>query len=287
MRRYLYLKGLSDREIIASRKEHGANLITKKKGRSFLRRLTANFGDPIIKILLIALAINIIFLFNTADWIETAGIAAAVILAVLISTLSEQGAQTAFRKLQEDSLKIRCRAIRAGGMSEIAVDEVVVGDLISLQSGDRIPADGIVVNGRAELDQSAINGETKEARKAAGDTVLSGSVVMAGEGVMRVTLVGDATVYGQIAGEVQEDAPTSPLKERLSRLAGTVSIFGYCGAALAALAYLFNVLVLDNGFDTGLILAAVKDRAFMIEKLLHAATLAVTVIVVAVPEGRV
>ena len=279
------LKGLTEAEAIASRKQHGVNRVTEKKRRGFFSRLLENFGDPMIKILLVALAINLLFLFNTAEWIETAGIAAAVLLAVMISTLSEQGSESAFRKLQEESMRVKCRALRNGLIVEIPFEDVAVGDIIRLQAGDRVPADGVMEQGVVELDQSAINGETKEARKTAGETCLSGTVVVSGEGFIRVVAVGDHTIYGQIAGEVQEEKAASPLKARLSQLAKTVSKFGYIGASLAALTYLFNVLIMDNGFDPVLILLSLKDTAFMFEKLLYAATLAVTVIVVAVPEG--
>jgi magnesium-transporting ATPase (P-type) len=240
-----------------------------------------------IKILLVALAINLIFVFNTHEWAETAGIAAAVLLAVLISTLSESGAQSAFRRLKEEAERLKCRVVRSGITSEIPADEIVVGDCILLQAGDRIPADGVLIQGKLDIDQSAINGESKEARKAAGDTCLSAAVTVAGEGYMRVTAVGDKTVYGQIAGEIQDETIICPLKERLSGLAKTISLFGYIGAALAALAYLFNVIVLDNNFDIELILPVLRDPVYITEKLLRAATLAVTVIVVAVPEGRI
>jgi magnesium-transporting ATPase (P-type) len=270
----LQFSGLTEAEVTASRTKYGANRVTEKKRRSLLRRVLENLGDPMIKILLVALAINLLFVFNTSDWAETAGIAAAVFLAVLISTLSEQGAQSAFRKLQEEASKILCRVIRCGITVELPVDKVVVGDLVCLQAGDRVPADGILVQGKLDLDQSALNGETKEAHKTTGGPCMSASAVVAGEGLLRVTAVGDGTVYGQIAGEVQEEKIVSPLKERLSALAKTISLFGYLGAALAAMAYLFSIRIWEA-----------QDMAFVVEKLLHAATLAVTVIVVAVPEG--
>ncbi|MDR0293129.1 MAG: cation-translocating P-type ATPase [Oscillospiraceae bacterium] len=295
------LKGLTEAEVVASRRKYGENRITEKKRRGFFPRLLDNLGDPMIKILLIALAINLLFLFNREDWVETAGIAAAVLLAVLISTLSEQGSESAFRKLQEEASRVRCKVMRENGrraapptetgegtesgVTVVTVEEVVVGDLILLQAGDRVPADGRLVRGTVELDQSAVNGETKEARKIVGDVCLSGTVAVAGQGVLLVTTVGDRTVYGQIATEVQEEKGASPLKTRLGGLAKTISRFGYMGAALAALAYLFHVLLLDSGFEAARVLALLRDPAFLLEKLLHAATLAVTVIVVAVPEG--
>jgi magnesium-transporting ATPase (P-type) len=291
--------------VTASRREHGANRVTARKRRGFLPRLLANFGDPMIKILLIAMAINLLFLFNTADWVETAGIAAAVLLAVGISTASEMGSEAAFRKLQEEASRLRCRVRRREGAAEIPAEEVVVGDLMLLQAGDRVPADGMMLKGELDIDQSALNGETKEAHKTVNNghiaanseqpkdeknlsdprRVFSGTVVCGGEGTARVTAVGDSAVYGQLAGEVQEEKSASPLKVRLGGLAKTISRFGYAGAALAAFAYLFNVLVIANGFRPSDIFGALTDPAHIAEKLLHAATLAVTVIVVAVPEG--
>jgi magnesium-transporting ATPase (P-type) len=283
---------------LESRRRNGENRITAKKRRGFGERLLENFGDPMIKILLIAMAINLLFLFNNADWIETAGIALAVLLAVGISTVSEMGSEAAFRKLQEEAAKLRCRVLRREGVVEIPGEEVVVGDLLLLQSGDRVPADGVMLSGELDVDQSALNGETKEARKTAGSErrtangglsdprhVFSGTVVCGGEGTARATAVGDGAVYGKLAAEVQEEKGSSPLKSRLGGLAKTISRFGYIGAALAAFAYLFNVVVIANRFELPAVLGVLTDWKSLTEKLLHAATLAVTVIVVAVPEG--
>ena len=101
--------GLDSRGVEASREKYGSNQLTQKKRKGFFRQFLESFGDPIIKILLIALAINVIFLFRDADWFEAAGIAIAVFLATFVSTLSEYGSESAFIKLQEDAEKTMCR----------------------------------------------------------------------------------------------------------------------------------------------------------------------------------
>ncbi|MCL2085122.1 MAG: HAD family hydrolase, partial [Oscillospiraceae bacterium] len=290
--------GLTGDEVAASRSRHGANTISRKKTKGFFGHLLGNFGDPIIKILLIALGVNMLLLFRQSDWYETAGIAAAVLTAVIISTLSERGSESAFKRLQSEAAAIRCRVIRGGVLTELPVGDIVVGDLISLQAGDRVPADGPLVHGRTDVDQSTLNGETAEAKKTAGHSrapaqnplsdphmLFCGTVVCAGEGIMRAEAIGDGTFYGKLAGEVQEQPVESPLKLKLGALAGTISRFGYIGAGLVAFAYLFNVMLLDNRFSAARIMASLSNPSFVTDRLLHAVMLAVTVIVVAVPEG--
>ncbi|MDR1906265.1 MAG: calcium-translocating P-type ATPase, PMCA-type, partial [Clostridiales bacterium] len=241
-----------------------------------------------------------VFLFKNSEWYETAIIAAAILIATIVSTVSEMGSEAAFKRLQEEASRVSCKVIRDGKISEVSVNEIVVNDCINLQSGDRIPADGYLASGRLEVDQSSLNGESKEAIKIAyagvgeytvsrdimnKNRLFSGTVVCSGEGAMIVTAVGDNTFYGSVARELQEDANISPMKERLNELAKSISRFGYIGAILVAMAYLFNVIVVQNSFDPILIRAFWGDTAAVISRLLYAVTLAVTVIVMAVPEG--
>ena len=109
-------KGLTPAEVVRSREEHGSNQLTHKKRNSFLRQFLSNFGDPIIKVLLVALAVNLIFLFHHFDWYESAGIAIAIFLATFVSTLSEYGSESAFSKLQEDAARLTCRVRRREGL---------------------------------------------------------------------------------------------------------------------------------------------------------------------------
>ncbi len=288
--------GLNDQQVALSRKEHGTNALTHKKRQSFFRQYLSNFGDPIIKVLLAALGINVLFLFRNHDWYESAGIAVAVFLATFVSTLSEYGSESAFEKLQEEAGRICCRVRRGGKLRSVPIEEIVVGDIVLLQSGERIPADGILIEGSLRVDQSALNGESEETEKHAeqnekdltltgASSLFRGSVICSGNGTMRIVKVGEQTIYGQVADELQEETRESPLKLRLSGLARTLSRIGFVAAGVVGLADLFNSLVIQNGYSLSMMAAACSDIGSLLGHLLHAITLAITVVVVAVPEG--
>ena len=285
--------GLTDKEVLSNKNKYGSNAITNTKKNSFISLLIESLGDPIIRILLIALGIKTIFLIKDFDWYETVGIVIAIFLASFISSISEYGSEKAFEKLQEESSKIKCRVRRNGKVVEINVDDVVVGDIVLLEAGERIPADGIIVEGEISVDESTLNGESKEKYKYPNhnninddhNTVYRGTVVYSKEAIMLVTKVGNETVYGKIAAELQEKQPESPLKIRLRKLAEIISKFGYIGAALVSISYLFSVIFIDNGFNMTKVIETVTNFHVMFGHILYAMTLSVTIIVVAVPEG--
>ncbi len=291
------IQGLTEAEVETSRATHGANTLTAKRKRGFLRQLFGNFSDPIIRVLLIALAANIIILGGHCNWFETGGILLAVFLSTLVSTLSEWGSERAFERLRGNGERGCVRVIREGDVREIPVCDVVVGDCLPLAAGEMIQADGVMLSGEVHVDQSALNGESLEALKlpvcAGADVhdlsdaarVFRGSVVSSGEGIMRCTHVGEATMYGSLAGELQATTRESPLKLRLSRLAKQISRIGYIMAALVAAAYLFNAFVISADFSMPATLALLKDHKYLLSTLIHTVTLVITVIVVAVPEG--
>lgn len=285
--------GLNDEEVLQSRKENGSNNITEQKRNTFFKLLLESLGDPIIKILLIALAIKIVILFRDFDWYETLGILIAIFLASFISSISEYGSEQAFNKLQSESNKIKCRVFRNKKLVEVSISDIVVGDVVELSSGDKIPADGYLINGTISIDESALNGEAKEKTKTAAlssriiedNKVSRGSIVYSGEALLKVTEVGDNTIYGRISKELQEKVPESPLKVKLRELSKIISKIGYIGAALASFSYLFSAIVMENNFDIALIKATITDLPNIINHLIYALTLSVTIIVVAVPEG--
>ena len=279
------MQGLNEQEVIRSRKEHGSNRLTQKARRGFFKQFLDSFGDPIIKVLLAALAINLVFLFRGHDWFESVGIAIAVFLATFVSTLSEYGSEAAFEKLQEEAAAVRCRVMRNGAVCSVPLEELVVDDVVLLQSGEQIPADGVLLEGTLYVDRSALNGESKETETHVREEVLRGAVVCRGSGVMRVCRVGDATVYGTLATEVQEETRKSPLKLRLEGLANTLSRLGFAAAGLVAAVDLFHTFVMENGYQSAAIMASLTNPTQLLGNLLHAATLALTVVVVAVPEG--
>lgn len=289
------MNGLTTAEAARARAEHGSNELTARRKHSFWQQFLSGFGDPIIKVLLAALALNVLFFFHRFDWFESAGIALAIFLSTFVSALSEYGSESAFERLQEESARITCRVRRDGGLCVLPIGELVVGDVVLLQAGERVPADGVLCDGALSVDQSALNGESREVKKrpaasfssdlsAAGD-LFRGSVVVAGNGVLTVARVGNATLYGGVAGALHDSAPDSPLKTRLAGLARSISRLGYAAAALVAVADLFHSFVMDNAFSVPAILADLSHLGTVFDHLLHALTLAVTMIVVAVPEG--
>lgn len=280
--------GLSDKEVIEKRKKYGDNGLSRKKQDTFFKMFVETLGDPIIKILLIALSIKIIFLFKDFDFYETIGIVLAIIIASFISTISEYGSEKAFERLQEESSKIRVRVIRNSKVVLVDVSDIVLDDIVLLSSGDKVPADGIILEGTISLDESSLNGEAKEVYKSSSSTsnkVYRGTVVYDGEALIRVDAVGDKTFYGNLASEIQDKEPISPLKLRLTKLAKTISIFGYIFAGLVALGYLFSVVFIENNFDIDKIVATISNGRVMFGHILYALTLSVTLIVVSVPEG--
>lgn len=288
-------KGLTQKEAELSAERFGKNIMSKQKKKSFMAHFLSNLNDPVIRILLMALMVNLVFVFFGGDIFETVGIGISVFLATLISTASERGSQAAFERLSEECGRVMARVIRDGEIRSIPAEEVVVGDILIVGAGEGIAADGYVLGGCIGVDQSPMTGESREVEKlpsrSAGrgpnekNTALRGCSVLFGEAIVEVFAVGDSTFLGQISREVQTDTRDSPLKVRLSVLSKQISRLGYVAAALVAVAYLFNSFVIGSGWQTALILMKLRDAPYLLENLLHAFMLGLTVIVVAVPEG--
>ena len=288
-------RGLDDAQVAEAREKYGSNTLNVRKSKSFLRRFFENLGDPVIRILLVALCVNLFFVFKGGDIAETVGIAISVFLAAFISALSESGGENAFRRLSRECADGVCRVRRNGRITTVPIDEIVVGDIVLVSAGERIPADGYIISGGVSVDQSAITGESKEKEKkpssgldrspSSPSALLRGCPVLSGEGVMQVFAVGDNSFLGKISIEVQTETRESPLKLRLTRLARQISRLGYLASVLVALAFLFNCFVIDSGFEWQLVLMKLRDIPYLLEKLLHAFMLGLTIIVVAVPDG--
>ncbi|NLL44257.1 MAG: calcium-translocating P-type ATPase, PMCA-type [Mollicutes bacterium] len=279
--------GLTEKQAIESRLKYGSNEISRKKQNSFFKLFLESLGEPMTKILIIALAIKTLFLLSNFDWYETVGIALAIFIASFISTISEYGSEASFKKLQEEASKINCQVYRDGKLKEININDIVRNDIILLQAGNKVPADGIVISGSVYVNEAVLNGENKEVLRdiTNNNKLLRGSVVCYGECKMLVTAVGDNTLYGKIGLELQEEQRDSPLKHRLRMLAKDISRLGYIGAFLVVVSFLFDVIVIKNNFDLEKIKSILTNIPLIIGYVLHAVTLAVTVIVVAVPEG--
>ena len=289
--------GLNNTEVLQFRQKYGSNILTKKKQKSLAHSFIHNLGDPVIKVLIISLVVNIIFTIKNIDWFETGGIAIAILLATTISTLSERSSQAAFEKLNA-SEKHNARVRRNGVVEYIPADEVVVEDVVLLSAGDKVCADGYLLSGTISLDQSAMTGESKESVKTpiqnenhidlsptSSHSALRGCFVSSGEGEMVVCRVGDSSFLGGIVKELQEETRESPLKIRLTKLAKQISALGYCAAALIALLSLFSSIVIQSDFTKEVILSKIASPTFLVGEILHSITLGLTVIIMAVPEG--
>ena len=261
------MNGLTNKEVIQSRNKYGSNTLTKVKKRTLISLIFESLSDPIIKILIIVLVFKIVFLFRNNDYFETIGILIAIILASTIGSFAEYGSEEAFNRLEEEASRTKCNVIRNGKVVNIPVTEIVVGDIVLISSGDAIPADGYILEGHLNINEASINGETKDKEKFKGEYVYSSTIVYEGEAKIKIDKVGDNTLIGGLAKDIQVPSVISPLKSRLTTLAKIISIFGYIGAFLVAIVYLLTT----------------KD--FSINNILYSLTLSVTVIVVTVPEG--
>ena len=292
--------GLTDKEVEQSRQQNGSNVIPDSEPTTFWQEFKETFSDPMIRILLAIAALMIVmFFFGYAEIYEPLGTIVAVIIVAFVSAKTGVASDTKYRELKDNTEKDKCKVHRNGVITIIEVDDVVVGDKVLLQSGDKVPADGILVDGSLRVDNSALNGEAEECKKTAaeegfqladditGDTFVDkhslfrGAVVFDGEGILDVRKVGLKTMMGKMAEEMQEDEPDSPLKVKLAKLAKQISTFGYIGAVVIAVLYFVSFILLGGGPG------AYFGQGFevIIQDLVRAVSLAVVIIVCAVPEG--
>lgn len=292
--------GLTDKEVEASRQKYGTNAIPDSKPTTFWEEFKETFGDPMIRILLAIAALMIVmFFFGYAEIYEPVGTIVAVLIVAFVSAKTGVASDTKYRELKDSTKKEQCKVYRNGVVTVIDVEDVVVGDKVLLQSGDKIPADGILVSGKMSVDNAALNGEAEECKKTAaeeevtlteditGDTFVDsyslfrGAVVFDGEGILDVRKVGLKTMMGRMAEEMQDDDPDSPLKVKLSKLAGQISTFGYIGAVVIAVLYFAYFIISAGGFSAYFSIGAGE----VIKDIVEAVSLAVVIIVCAVPEG--
>ena len=301
------LTGLSDGQVFESRNKYGTNEIPDSEPATFWDEFKETFGDPMIRILL-AIAFLMIGLFVisrifpdlgiTQNIFEPVGTLIAVFLVAVISAKTGVSSDHKYRELKERTEKEKCKAIRNGKIEIINMEEIVVGDLVLLQSGNKIPADGTLVSGVLTVDNSALNGESEECHKTAslagiipdevtGDTFVDssslfrGAVVFDGEGYLKVQKTGLDTIMGKMAQEMTGDEVDSPLKVKLGKLAGQISIFGYISAALIVVLYVV-IRIVNGGGVSGFIGSGWQN---VVNTFIEAADLAILIIVCAVPEG--
>lgn len=293
-------KGLTSAEVQASKNTHGDNRLSSKEANSLLSIFIEAFQDQWILILLAALGLKIIFNFvgmifpaiGEANWYEAISLIFAILMSTGFSAISQYHNEQKFNTLQEEASKTNAKVYRDGKLKEVLVDNIVKGDQILLQSGDKVPVDGIILEGKLKVNQAVLNGESEDAKKLPlGDQeepdssdlftelkVFRGTVVTSGEAVIEATQIGDNTVLGSINTSLQEDSKDSPSKEKLNQLAGNIGVLGYsAGGAYSVINLVLGFIALNkaNNLNGGSIFLLI------IETILFA----VTIIIMAVPEG--
>ena len=288
------ITGLSDEQVIESRRLHGANVLTPPKKDPLWRLLLEKFNDPIIKILMVAWVLSIIIAVTEISakgygvLMEPLGILMAILIATIASFVFEWRAERAFERLNTVSDDALCTVIRSGVVVEVPRKDIVVGDVVLLNQGDEVPADGVLLEAVSlQVNESTLTGEpiaSKTTDPAHFDSeatypsnyVMRSSMVADGHGIMLVERVGDATDYGKVYEGAQIDSGVlTPLQQQLGHLASQISRFGYAVAAITFVALTAKALIVGP----------VDDVMTLASHILNYFMLAVTVIVVSVPEG--
>ena len=280
--------GLTDEQVKQSRQQHGKNVLTPPQRTSLWKLYLDKYRDPIIQILLVAAFVSLILAFIEKNFMETIGIFVAVFLATTVGFYFERDAAKKFNLLtalsEEQPVKVR----RNGKVMEIPRHDVVVGDVVLVEVGDEVPADGeLIVCNDLQMNESTLTGEpvTEKSLEGGGDgayprnVILRSTMVMNGRGEFVVTAVGDATEIGKVAKKSTEQTSVeTPLHMQLDKLAKMISKVGSVVSVAAFFIFLIHDILTNPAWGG-------KDYFYMAEIVLNYFMMAVTLIVMAVPEG--
>lgn len=291
---YFHL-GLTDQEVLQSREKHGVNLLTPPKRPSLLKLYLEKFEDPVVRVLLVAAVFSLIISIIENEYAETVGIIAAILLATGIGFYFEYDANKKFDLLNAVNEETLVKVIRNGRIQEIPRKDVVVGDIVVLETGEEIPADGELIEaislqvnesnltGEPVINKTTVEADFDEEATYASNLVMRGTTVVDGHGSMKVLRVGDATEIGKVARQsTEQSTEPTPLNIQLTKLANLIGKIGFTVAGLAFLIFFIKDVVLY--FDFGA-LNGWHDWLPVLERTLKYFMMAVTLIVVAVPEG--
>ncbi|MEG1660410.1 MAG: HAD-IC family P-type ATPase, partial [Bacteroides sp.] len=290
-----YHLGLTDGEVLQSREKFGMNLLTPPKRPSLWKLYLEKFEDPVVRVLLVAALFSLLISIIENEYAETIGIIAAILLATGIGFYFEYDANKKFDLLNAVNEETLVKVIRNGRIQEIPRKDVVVGDIIALETGEEIPADGELTEAISlQINESNLTGEPvinktineaefDEEATYASNRVMRGTTVVDGHGTMKVLCVGDATEIGKVARQsTEQSGEPTPLNIQLTKLANLIGKIGFSVAAITFIIFvskdLYHYLSANavNGWEEYLIIAQIVLKYFM---------MAVTLIVVAVPEG--
>ena len=296
--------GIKTSDVKELREKHGSNAIPDSEPTTFWDEFKETFSDPMIKILLVVAAIMFgMFCFGYAEIYEPIGTVVAILIVAFVSAKTGVASDQAYRKTKASVKKDMIKVYRDEVLTEVEIDDLVVGDLVLLQSGDKVPADCTIIDGNCKVNNSALNGEPEDCKKTptklaidnvisefptelSGDTFVDatslfrGAVVTEGEAYCMVCKVGLETMMGKMAEEMNNEEPDSPLRVKLDKLAHQISVFGYVGAVVIAVCMMIFTIINNGGasyFSSGF--------TTIIQDVIDAVSLAVVIIVCAVPEG--
>ena len=292
--------GLTSAQAEKSRAAYGTNAIPEPAWMTFGQAFMETFRDPMIRILLVMVALMITMYFaGHAELYEPVGTIVTVIIVATVTARTNVASDTEYRALRARTTKDTAKVCRDGGLVVLPVDEIVVGDHVILQGGNKIPADGMLIAGDLRVNNTALNGETEECPKLPADsqyvfpkeitgdtfvdnaTLFRGSIVFDGEGVMEVCRVGIETMMGRMAAELQAREPDSPLQVKLAKLADQISAFGYVSGIVIVSLYMMFFALRAGGLQAYIMLGWSQ----ILVDLIQAISLAILIIVCAVPEG--
>ncbi len=287
--------GLTDEEVIRSRAEHGVNLLTPPKRPSLLRLYLEKFQDPVVKVLLVAALFSLAISIVENEYAETIGIIAAILLATGIGFFFEYDANKKFDLLNAVNEETHVKVIRNGRVQEVPRKDIVVGDVVILETGEEMPADGDLLEAVSlQVNESNLTGEPVVSKTTveadfdheatyASNRVLRGTTVVDGHGMMRVDAVGDATEIGKVARQsTEQSTEPTPLNIQLTKLANLIGKIGFTAAGLAFAIFFIKDVILFYDFGS---FHTFSDWLPALQATLKYFMMAVTLIVVAVPEG--
>lgn len=290
-----YHVGLTDEQVRKSRDEHGVNLLTPPKRPSLWKLYLEKFEDPVVRVLLVAALFSLIISIVENEYAETIGIIVAILLATGIGFFFEYDAGKKFDLLNAVNEETLVKVIRNGHVQEIPRKDVVVGDIVVLETGEEVPADGELLEAISlQVNESNLTGEPVVAKTTveadfdeeatyASNRILRGTTVVDGHGTMRVEAVGDATEIGKVARQsTEQNTEPTPLNIQLTKLANLIGKIGFSVAGLAFLIFFVKDVVLVYDFSS---FHTFRDWLPVLQATLQYFMMAVTLIVVAVPEG--
>ena len=287
--------GLTDEQVRKSRTEYGVNLLTPPKRPSLWKLYLEKFEDPVVRVLLLAAFFSLVISIIENEYAETIGIIAAILLATGIGFFFEYDANKKFDLLNAVSEDTLVKVMRNGHVQEIPRKEVVVGDIVLLETGEEVPADGVLLEavslqvnesnltGEPVVSKTVVEADFDEEATYASNRVLRGTTVVDGHAVMQVECVGDATEIGKVARQSTEQSEEqTPLNIQLTRLANLIGKIGFTVAGVAFAVFFIKDVILFYDFSS---FHTFRDWMPAIQATLRYFMMAVTLIVVAVPEG--